>query len=161
MFLSVSIATISNFLQKCTLWRHNYGTSQPKIGSRAKTELTSSKCDWTRVWTTSNVDETTLNAFVCMYMCTFTTLIDKADFYLSGIFLPSKDRRLFVRTWLLLSNAIKKPMEFRIGMNRARFFFFGISCYGKTKSYWNVNKLGLSISFKNVLLFGANSRHLS
>ena len=23
---------ISNFLQKCTLWRHNYGTSQPKIG---------------------------------------------------------------------------------------------------------------------------------
>ena len=32
VFLSVSIATISNFLQKCTLWRHNYETSQPKIG---------------------------------------------------------------------------------------------------------------------------------
>ena len=32
VFFSVSIATISNFLQKCTLWRHNYGTSQPKIG---------------------------------------------------------------------------------------------------------------------------------
>ena len=32
VFLSVSIATISNFLQKCTHWRHNYGTSQPKIG---------------------------------------------------------------------------------------------------------------------------------
>ena len=32
VFLSVWIATISNFLHKCTLWRHNYGTSQPKIG---------------------------------------------------------------------------------------------------------------------------------
>ena len=32
VFLSVSIATISNFLQKCTLWRHNYETYQPKIG---------------------------------------------------------------------------------------------------------------------------------
>ena len=31
VFLSVSIATISNFLQKCTHSRHNYGTSQPKI----------------------------------------------------------------------------------------------------------------------------------
>ena len=30
MFLSVSIATISNFLQICTLWRYNYETSQPK-----------------------------------------------------------------------------------------------------------------------------------
>ena len=32
VFLSVSIATISNFLQKCTLWMHNYETSQEKIG---------------------------------------------------------------------------------------------------------------------------------
>ena len=32
VFLSVSIATISNFLNKCTLWWHNYETSQPKIG---------------------------------------------------------------------------------------------------------------------------------
>ena len=32
VFLPVSIGTISNFLQKVTLWRHNYGTSQPKIG---------------------------------------------------------------------------------------------------------------------------------
>ena len=32
VFLSVSIATISTFLQKGTLWRHNYGTSQPKFG---------------------------------------------------------------------------------------------------------------------------------
>ena len=32
VFLSVSIATISTFLQRCTLWRHNYETSQPKIG---------------------------------------------------------------------------------------------------------------------------------
>ena len=32
VFLSVSIATKSNFLQKCTRWRHNYGTYQPKIG---------------------------------------------------------------------------------------------------------------------------------
>ena len=32
MFLSVSIATISTFLQNFTLWRHNYETSQPKIG---------------------------------------------------------------------------------------------------------------------------------
>ena len=32
VFLSVSIATISTVLQKCTLWRHNYETSQPKIG---------------------------------------------------------------------------------------------------------------------------------
>ena len=32
VFLSVSIATISTFLQKGTRWRHNYGTSQPKFG---------------------------------------------------------------------------------------------------------------------------------
>ena len=32
MFLSVSIAAISNFLQKCTHCRHNYELSQPKIG---------------------------------------------------------------------------------------------------------------------------------
>ena len=32
VFLSLSIATISTFLQKCTLWRHNFETSQPKIG---------------------------------------------------------------------------------------------------------------------------------
>lgn len=32
VFLSVSIATISTFLQKFTLWRHNYETFQPKIG---------------------------------------------------------------------------------------------------------------------------------
>ena len=32
VFLLVSIATISTFLQKWTIWRHNYGTSQPKIG---------------------------------------------------------------------------------------------------------------------------------
>ena len=32
VFLSVSIATISNFLQKCIHGRHNYETSQPKIG---------------------------------------------------------------------------------------------------------------------------------
>ena len=32
VFLSVSIATISTFLQKGTLWRHNYGTSQQKFG---------------------------------------------------------------------------------------------------------------------------------
>ena len=32
VFLSVSLATISTFLQKGTLWRHNYGTSQPKFG---------------------------------------------------------------------------------------------------------------------------------
>ena len=32
VFLKVSIATISTFLQKCTLCRHYYGTSQPKFG---------------------------------------------------------------------------------------------------------------------------------
>ena len=32
VFLSVLIATISTFLQRGTLWRHNYGTSQPKFG---------------------------------------------------------------------------------------------------------------------------------
>ena len=32
VFLSLSIATISTFLQKYTLWRHNFETSQPKIG---------------------------------------------------------------------------------------------------------------------------------
>ena len=36
VFLTVSIATISTFLQKGTLWKHNYGTSQPKFG----------QCDW-------------------------------------------------------------------------------------------------------------------
>ena len=32
VFFSASIATISNFLKKCTLWRYNYETSQSKIG---------------------------------------------------------------------------------------------------------------------------------
>ena len=32
VFLSVSIATISNFPQKCVLLRHSYETSQSKIG---------------------------------------------------------------------------------------------------------------------------------
>ena len=35
VFLSVSIATISTFPQKCTLWRYDYETSQPKIGQCA------------------------------------------------------------------------------------------------------------------------------
>ena len=39
VFLSVSIATISNFLQKCTLWGHNYETSQPKIGQSRLAKL--------------------------------------------------------------------------------------------------------------------------
>ena len=39
VFLSVWIATFSNFLQKCTLWRHNHGTSQSKIGQCANALL--------------------------------------------------------------------------------------------------------------------------
>ena len=38
VFLSVSIATISNFLQKCTLWRHDYETLQAKIGQCGSSE---------------------------------------------------------------------------------------------------------------------------
>ena len=44
VFLSVSIATISNFLQKCTLWRQNYETSQPKIG-QCDSEKASKFCE--------------------------------------------------------------------------------------------------------------------
>ena len=39
VFLSLSIAKISTFLQKCTLWRHNFETSQPKIGQCDLTNL--------------------------------------------------------------------------------------------------------------------------
>ena len=39
VFLSVSIATISNFLQKFNHWRHNYETSQPTIGQCVKVIL--------------------------------------------------------------------------------------------------------------------------
>jgi hypothetical protein len=46
VFLPVSIAKISTFLQRCTLWRRNYETSQPKIGqcdTKAKSQIL---CVW-------------------------------------------------------------------------------------------------------------------
>ena len=46
VFLSVSIATISNFLQKCTHWRHNYETSQPKIGQCEWVSVLSQRVSW-------------------------------------------------------------------------------------------------------------------
>ena len=36
------------------------GSDTISVGSRARTELISSKCDWTRIWTIENVDEMTL-----------------------------------------------------------------------------------------------------
>ena len=35
------------------------GSDTSSVASRARTKLTSSKCDWTRIWTIYNIDETT------------------------------------------------------------------------------------------------------
>ena len=36
------------------------GSANGSVATRARTELISSKCDWTRIWTVYNVDEITL-----------------------------------------------------------------------------------------------------
>ena len=63
MFLSVSIATISNFLQICTLWRYNYETSQSKIG-QCESAIRFWKIIYNIVSMTKNVEQTLLIKFI-------------------------------------------------------------------------------------------------
>ena len=45
------------FISSTAIWVT--GSDTGSVASRARTELTSSKCDWTWIWTIYNVDETT------------------------------------------------------------------------------------------------------
>ena len=51
------------FISSTAVWVT--GSDTGSVASRARTELTSSKCDWTRSWTIYTVDETTLKVFGC------------------------------------------------------------------------------------------------
>ena len=44
------------FISSTAIWVT--GSDTGSVASRARTELTSSKCDWTRIWNIKNVDET-------------------------------------------------------------------------------------------------------
>ena len=57
------------FISSTAIWVTSSDTSS--VASRAGTKLTSSKCDWTRIWAILNVDETTLNLWV--WKAKFTT----------------------------------------------------------------------------------------
>ena len=45
------------FISSTAIWVTDSETVS--VASKARTKLTSSKCDWTRIWTIYNVDETT------------------------------------------------------------------------------------------------------
>ena len=47
---------IVTFISSSAIW--GTGSDTGSVASRAKGELTRSKCDWTRIWTIYNVDET-------------------------------------------------------------------------------------------------------
>ena len=59
-FAQLSLASARIMIFCCSTECWVTGSDTGSVASRARTVLTSSKCDWTRIWAIQNVDETTL-----------------------------------------------------------------------------------------------------
>ena len=100
VFLSVSIATISNFLQICTLWRYNfwrynYETSQPKISPCENSTIT--------LILHSNISKVFQDRFVKLYnKATTLCALDLHGFLISNFKFSFTSKRLKIWNDLIM-----------------------------------------------------------